>query len=1073
MTAARIAQFFRRCCQVAVLLFIVHAAFGGAFRNYKIAHNHRRLVTLMEGEFWGFLYGLNEDVLSFFGNAYEVSLQMLGFPWAARVLGIDLADPIMVASLVVERGSATLETLGMILIPLLLAAIMGKVFCSHLCPARLMFELAQAVRRGLIKLSVPLYNFSSGPRLGAYVLLGGLVSAALGGTAIWYLVLPYAAIGASLFLWITGASAAIVASVVGFWFVIELAIAPGYFCRNLCPTGALLGWVGSKSLLSLGAKPEVSCPSGCHACTTACPYSLTPRDNTHRQNGCDNCGLCVVGCPSQRLERRLRLPVIAGALWLALGATLTPRVALAHHNKGLPHYGYFENYPQVPTEEYVTIQGHWEMGATLFNFQGMDRRNSDTPNDVKIYSYIYDLDRGANYKGATDFSIEYDGEIISHFDRVAVDTEAVYSTRETLPRSGDYMLIAHFDGHTVKLPFHVELASDGVSWGVVAGILVPVLLVFLLALHGRRRALRRNKSPLRSATIASASLLWMSMFIATTPALAQELSSPSPQLASLSHKHEGGGSKEGVVCPYCGMINCTMDHFATEEGSVMVMGGIPTWLFLVGVGSVIVLSFVATERFGAPRLATFRYNLIKKRKIYNWVRSRWFQAIPQWSVLLILGYLIYAGLFGSRIANVTPVAVWTIWWAALIFVVLFMGSAWCFICPWDGIANLVSRLGLGARGENISLHLPFPKALQNLYPAIGLFAVLTWLELGWGVTTNPRATAYMGLGMAAAAVIAALLWGGKRFCAHLCPVGRICGIYSNFSPIEIRARNPKTCLSCTTEDCLHGAGDGQPCPTGLSLKVLNQSTHCTACTECVKSCQRYNVAINLRPFGSDLGGHVEPTVDQAWLALSLLALTLFHGLSMTPAWENFAPGESSILKWMAVTLGTPRIVNFSAAMVLAIALPVGLYWACCALSARWAGQGVSAKRLFVNYSYSLLPVALFYHLAHNLMHLLMEGGAIVPLLSDPLGAGNDYFGTAQMHVGSLIGDQPLAVMQVGLILVGHVFGIMAAHRVGHRLYQDRKAAFRSLATMPVMMVLISVGGLWLMHMDMNMRVGRM
>ena len=64
-------------------------------------------------------------------------------------------------------------------------------------------------------------------------------------------------------------------------------------------------------------------------------------------------------------------------------------------------------------------------------------------------------------------------------------------------------------------------------------------------------------------------------------------------------------------------------------------------------------------------------------------------------------------------------------------------------------------------------------------------------------------------------------------------------------------------------------------------------------------------------------------------------------------------------------------------------------------------------------------------------------------------------------------------MQVTLILIGHVFGILAAHRIGHRLYADRKSALRSLVTMPLMMVVISVGGLWLMHMDMNMRLGRM
>ena len=1059
-----LAQAMRKGSQLAVVAFMVHAALGGPFRNYKVAHNHRRLVTLMEGDVWGFLYGLNEDLLGLFGDAYEVSLAFLGFPWAGRVAGVDLADPMLVGSLLVERAEASFRVLAMLTLPIGLAMLLGKVFCSHLCPARLMFELGQAVRRGLTKLGVALPEWSGGPRIGHWVLLGGLLSAALTGTAVWYMVLPYAAIGASIFLWVTGASAGLLAGVVSSWFLIDTLAAPGFFCRNVCPTGALLGLVAKRSLLRLEGDETIACPAGCSACSRACPYRLSPRDGTHHAGGCDNCGACTVTCPTQRLERRFRLPVLGALALLSVSAGAAP--AQAHHNKGLPHYGYFENYPQVPTEEYIAIDGRWEIGATLFNFQGLDRRTADTPNDVKIYCYLYDLKLDQNFRGAADFTIEYGGDVISRFDRLEVDEEAVYSTRETLPHSGDYVLVAHFDAHVARLPFHVELANDGVSWWVLAGIATPVLGVFLLALYGRRKR-RRRAGPVivpRPGTSSALLLLLSSLLWPVAP--------PTGHARDVG-MHHAEHADQGVVCPHCGMINCTMTHYEAGQATVMVMGGIPTWLFLLGIGGVIALSFVATERFGAPRLSRVRYNLIKNKRVYAWVRSRWFQAVPQLTMAGLLIGLIYAGLAGSRVANITPVAVWTIWWAALIFVVLFMGSAWCFVCPWDGLANLVSRLGLGRGGESLSLDLPFPKSLQNLYPAIGLFAVLTWLELGWGVTTDPRMTAYMGLGMAAAAIVAALLWGGKRFCAHVCPVGRICGIYSNFSPIEIRARNPRSCATCTTEDCLHGAGEGQPCPTGISLKVVDQATHCTACTECVKSCKRHNVAINLRPFGSDLAGHVEPTRDQAWLALSLLSLTLFHGLSMTPAWESFAPGGSSILKWMAVTLGTPRILNFTVAMLVVTAIPVLLYWCCCWISARWAGQGIGAGRLFTNYAYSLLPVALFYHLAHNLMHLLMEGSAVVPMLSDPLGDGSNLFGTRGLHLGSMIGEQPLAIMQVSLILIGHVFGIVTAHRVGRRLYTDRRAAFRSLATMPVMMILISCGGLGLMYMDMNMRAGRM
>jgi polyferredoxin len=518
-----------------------------------------------------------------------------------------------------------------------------------------------------------------------------------------------------------------------------------------------------------------------------------------------------------------------------------------------------------------------------------------------------------------------------------------------------------------------------------------------------------------------------------------------------------------------------MPVVATEAGEqVMVMAGMPLWLFVVGVALILIVSFFVVERIKPSERKGFRYNLIKNRKVYEIVRSRWFQAIPQLIMVGLFGLLVYAGLMGSRIGNIVPVAVWTIWWAGLVFAVALLGPLFCFACPWDGLANLFTRLRIAARVPPISLDLPVPKWLRNVYPAIVLFVLLTWAELGLGVTTDPRATIYMGIGMAVLAVGSALVFGKKAFCAHLCPVGRISGIYANFAPIEVRARKSKACETCKTEDCLNGNERGYACPTGISLKVVQSNTACTMCTECVKSCNRYNVALNVRPFAADLTRLRRFAADEAWLCLTLLALTLFHGFSMTTAWENFLPNTQSLLKWMALSFGTPNVLNFSVGMLLVIAVPIGMYWISCNVGAKWAqAREVTTKKLFLAYSYSLLPIALFYHLAHNLMHILMEGGAIVPMLSDPLGTGADYLGTADVQIGHLTSDATLWWMQLGLILTGHLFGIVVAHRISRQLFSDEKQATRSLIPMLVMMVLISVAGLSLMVLDMNMRIGRM
>lgn len=164
------------------------------------------------------------------------------------------------------------------------------------------------------------------------------------------------------------------------------------------------------------------------------------------------------------------------------------QAALAHHNKGLPHYGYFENYPQVPTKERISVDAGWEFGATIFNFQGLQRETSDTPNDVKIYVYLYDLKADKPYLGPVVFEIHYGDELVTTFERKKADEEAIYITRETLPQSGDYELHALVPGvdRPLRVGFAIDLADD-TNWALIFALGFPVALVFILAILGRTR----------------------------------------------------------------------------------------------------------------------------------------------------------------------------------------------------------------------------------------------------------------------------------------------------------------------------------------------------------------------------------------------------------------------------------------------------------------------------------------------------------------------------------------------------------------------------------------------------------
>lgn len=514
-------------------------------------------------------------------------------------------------------------------------------------------------------------------------------------------------------------------------------------------------------------------------------------------------------------------------------------------------------------------------------------------------------------------------------------------------------------------------------------------------------------------------------------------------------------------------------HGGSSGGPPGDLSGLPAPVYYGSVAVILLLSFGLLEWRSGQREETGegapRIDLLAWQRLRRVVSHPLTRTIGQVTVVGLFVLTLAAGLFGTQVStrNIAPLLTWTIWWCGLIVIVLFAGKAWCFVCPWDAVAGWAEgKRALGGRGTSRTLGLRWPRALRNIWPATILFIGLTWLELGLGVTMSPRATAYLGLGMLGFAFASAFVFDRKSFCRYGCLVGRISGLYALFSPVEVRVRDRDVCRGCETQSCYRGNDVGDGCPTFEYPATLAQNTYCISCMECVRTCEAENVTLNLRPWGADLEEHRRPRSDEAYLALILLALTGFHGLTMTSAWGG-------IVDTLREALGVGETLAFSLGMIAILLGPMLLYGGLVAL-ARWAGGATKAdyREHFLGYAYALLPIALFYHLAHNAEHLLAEGGRMVALVSDPFGWEWNLFGTAGMTVdGVSLGT--LWALQVGLIVIGHVYSLWAARRAAGRLHPTEAGAFRSQLPMLVAMILFSTMSLWLLRQPMEMRMSWM
>jgi hypothetical protein len=193
----------------------------------------------------------------------------------------------------------------------------------------------------------------------------------------------------------------------------------------------------------------------------------------------------------------------------------------------------------------------------------------------------------------------------------------------------------------------------------------------------------------------------------------------------------------------------------------------------------------------------------------------------------------------------------------------------------------------------------------------------------------------------------------------------------------------------------------------------------------------------------------------------MLGTVLFDGYSRTTTWQDLMARlegpyvvDQPTVAELLVTLAS---VGGMLAGVLLIALA---YQAACAV-ARWT---VNASRSLVpDFVLSLVPIAFVYVVAHYATLLLVQGQYAIPLLSDPLGRGWDLFGTADVVPDlTVVSPNTTWYIQVVALVTGHVAGLAIAHDRAVSLFTDRGDALRSQYAMLALMVLYTVGGLWVL-----------
>lgn len=269
-----------------------HSKFRAAGSRWKIA---RRLSA---AGFLGILVAASLDLQGFaVGNL--AAIDWLGF--------VHVMDPLAATENLIARRSLQPEVLlgGGILV-LLSAFVIGRAFCSWVCPLGLLLDLNDAVRRRFRRKEKYLHPGS--PKVKYWVLYGLLVFTAFSGVPVFQAISPIHYLTWLALFAVTEPAVQIWAASLPLVFLMALEWKlPRFWCRVLCPLGAFYATIGRWSLwkIRIGA---VGVPLECGRCTRGCSMGIAVMEaqvqDGHRaidDPECTRCGDCVDVCPQGRL----------------------------------------------------------------------------------------------------------------------------------------------------------------------------------------------------------------------------------------------------------------------------------------------------------------------------------------------------------------------------------------------------------------------------------------------------------------------------------------------------------------------------------------------------------------------------------------------------------------------------------------------------------------------------------------------------------------------------------------------------------------------------------------------------
>lgn len=491
-------QVLRRCTQLLTMGVLAAISFLSLYAHYYAARATEDIEQMS---------GLPGTVLSAIDRQVAPMKDPLGFLdgfkgtlWSMRFAGIDVSDPLAAVELIATSKTFYLPFLASIIIPVLCTVLLGRVFCSFICPANLFFGIVCRFRAVLkyAEIHPAGVSFSLSHK---YVLLAlGLIAAAAASQPLFALFYPPVLVSRIIHAWIVGTPWGAMLALLLVLAAVELFVSPRWWCRTVCPGGALYALLGWPRILRV--KLDDNRCTRCGTCEPVCDPGISPVSDSSGIE-CTNCGECIKACPEHALYFSTGLPSLgrkpssrrqvtsstAMSLFIMLALICTaPPSASGHHILGLPHYSYKENFPQAPTLEYPATSGPYDILLTSYPGKPIPGQPATVSFYVKNRETDEPYDRPITMRVLQTFTFGESKVIESPV--ISEPFMQPHKVTVTFPEDGEYVveLTMEVEGKPEIIPFIMTAGEPSAVTSVLiaTGLFLVVFVVTVRAIKIKR-----------------------------------------------------------------------------------------------------------------------------------------------------------------------------------------------------------------------------------------------------------------------------------------------------------------------------------------------------------------------------------------------------------------------------------------------------------------------------------------------------------------------------------------------------------------------------------------------------------